>query len=150
MHCKTVGAFYSEGARLRGRTLRGGVLGTFWKPPSQNPYWEPFSEPFFYRKTHIRPPSQNPSENPFSRTLPRTFSEPFLERCVAAQPVRRAPKLIAYSWSSFAYSGKVHLRSSSMDCKLARFESQPQNPFESLWCLYYPKYPVILKTIRSY
>ena len=23
-----------EGARLRGRTLRGDVLGTFWKPPS--------------------------------------------------------------------------------------------------------------------
>ena len=26
------------GTRLRGRTLQGGVLGTFWKPPSQNPF----------------------------------------------------------------------------------------------------------------
>ena len=40
------------GARLRGRTLRGGVLGTFWKPPSQNP----FSEPFFAVKLQSHPP----------------------------------------------------------------------------------------------
>ena len=77
-------------ARL-GRTPKGGVLGTFWKTPSQNPFWEPFSEPLFYCKTHSRPPSQNPSGNPFPRTLSRTFSEPFSERCVAVRPLRRAP-----------------------------------------------------------
>ena len=59
----------------------------------------PFSEPLlrtllrtlFYCKTHRRPPSQNSSENPFFRTLPRTFSEPFSERCVAVRTLRRAP-----------------------------------------------------------
>ena len=42
------------------RTLRGDVLGTFWKPPSQNPFWEPFSEPFFTVK---------PTESSLLRTL---------------------------------------------------------------------------------
>ena len=28
----------SQGARSRRRTLRGGVLGTFWKPPSKEPF----------------------------------------------------------------------------------------------------------------
>ena len=75
------------GARLRGRALSGGVLGTFWKPPSQNPFWEPFSEPFFTAK-----PTAGPLLwEPFSRTLPRTFSDPFLERCVAVRPLMRAP-----------------------------------------------------------
>ena len=41
---------------LRGRTLRGGVLGTFWKPPSQNP-------------------SESPSPNP-SQNLLRTLLKP--------------------------------------------------------------------------
>ena len=63
-------------ARVRGRTLRGGVLGTFWKAPSQNPFWEPFSEPFLSVKPIAGPllrtllrtlpqnPSQNSSQNP--------------------------------------------------------------------------------------
>ena len=40
-------------ARLRGRTLQGGVLGTFWKPPPL-----------------LRTPSENPSQNPFSTVKP--------------------------------------------------------------------------------
>ena len=50
--------------------FKGGVLGTFWKPPSQNPFWEPFSEPFFPVKptagpllTLLRTLPQNPSHN---------------------------------------------------------------------------------------
>ena len=76
--------------RARGRTLQGGVLGTFWEPPSQNP----FPRTLFYCKTHSRPPSQNPSENPSPEPFPRTFSEPFLARYVAVRPLRRAPKKI--------------------------------------------------------
>ena len=72
------------GRTARGRALQGGVLGTFWKAPSQNPFWEPFSEPFFYCKSHSRQtPFSEPFWEPFPRTLSRTFSEPFLERCVA-------------------------------------------------------------------
>ena len=56
---------------LRGRTPQRGVLGTFWKSPSQNPFWEPFSEPFFTVK---------PTVGPLLRTLLRTPSpEPFPE-----------------------------------------------------------------------
>ena len=53
------------GARLRGRTLRGGVLGTFWKPPSKNPFWEPSSEP--------RLPAK-PIASPLLKTLLGTVS----------------------------------------------------------------------------
>ena len=60
-------------------------LRTLSENPSQNP---------FYCKTYSRPPSQNPSENPFPRALSRTLSEPFLERCVAVRPLRRAPNFI--------------------------------------------------------
>ena len=68
-----------EGVSSRGRTLQAGVLGTFWKLPSQSPFWEPFSEPFFTVKAIAGPllrtllrtpspepcpePSQNPSQN---------------------------------------------------------------------------------------
>ena len=82
---------------------------------------EPFSEPFFTVKIIADPllgsekgvcydfysKKQNPSQNPFftvkptaepepfwepfPRTLSRTFSEPFLERCVPVRPLRRAP-----------------------------------------------------------
>ena len=51
---------------LRGHTLQGVVLGTFWKPPSQNPFWEPFSEPFF---------TVNPMADPLLRTLLRTLPQ---------------------------------------------------------------------------
>ena len=44
----------------------GGVPGTFWKPPSQNPFWEPFSEPFFTVK---------PIADPLLRTLLRTIPQ---------------------------------------------------------------------------
>ena len=40
--------------RFLGRTLQGGVLGTFWRPPSQNPSENPSPGPF-------PEPSQNPS-----------------------------------------------------------------------------------------
>ena len=54
----------------------------------------PFSEPLlktllrclFNCKTHSKPPSKNP----FPGILSRTFSEPFLERCVAVRPLRRS------------------------------------------------------------
>ena len=82
-----------QGARLRGHTPQGGVLGTFWKTPLSEPLLRTLLRTLFYCKTHIRPPSQNPSKNPFPRTLPRTFSEPFLERCVAVRPLRRAPNV---------------------------------------------------------
>ena len=39
--------FLHRAPRLRGRTLQEGVLGTFWKPAPQKPFWEPFSEPLF-------------------------------------------------------------------------------------------------------
>ena len=79
------------GARLRGRTLQGGVLGTFWKPPSQNPLREPFSEPFFTVK-----PMADPLLRTFLRTLPQKPVQNLLrtlisERCVAVRPLRRAP-----------------------------------------------------------
>ena len=74
--------------RLRGGTLRGGVLGTFWQAPSQ----EPLPRTLFCCKTlknaspllrtRLRTLPQNPAQN---------FSEPFLEACVVIQPLRRAP-----------------------------------------------------------
>ena len=79
------------GRTPKGRTLQGGVLGTFWKPPFSEPLLRTLLRTLFYCKAHRKPPSQNPSENPFPRTLPRTFSERFSERCVAVRPLRRAP-----------------------------------------------------------
>ena len=77
----------SLGRTPKGSYCRGGILGTFWKPPSQNPS----QNPFFTVKPIRRSPSQNPSENPSPEPCPRTFSEPFFERCVAVRPRRRAP-----------------------------------------------------------
>ena len=68
-----------------GRTPKGsysprGLETPFSEPPSGHP----LLRTLVYCNTHGRPPSQNPSENPspepFSRTLPGTFSEPFLLR----------------------------------------------------------------------
>ena len=58
----------------------------------------PFSEPLlrtllrtpFQCKTHSKPPSQNPSENPSPEPFPEPSQKPFLERCVAVRPLRRA------------------------------------------------------------
>ena len=58
--------------RIRGRTLRGGVLGTFWQPPSENPFWETFSKPFFTVRP-IAPPFSEPFWEPFLRTLPQNL-----------------------------------------------------------------------------
>ena len=69
-------------ARLRRRTLRGGILGTFWKPPSKNAFWEHFSEPFSTAKPIRRTLPQNPSQN-LLRTLLRVA-------CVVVQSLRRA------------------------------------------------------------
>ena len=72
----------------RGRTLQRGILGTFWKPYSQNTFWEPSQSPFYFQ-THGRPTPQNPAR---LRTFPQNPSpEPFLERCVAVRPLSRAP-----------------------------------------------------------
>ena len=61
--------------RSLGHTLKGsypprGVLGTFWKPPSQNSFWKPPSQNPYYHKpiagdllrTLLRPLPQNPSQ----------------------------------------------------------------------------------------
>ena len=66
----------------------------FWGPsgnpllrtPSENPSQ---NHSFFTFKTHSKRPSKNPSENP---SLPRTFSEPLLERYVAVRPLGRIPE----------------------------------------------------------
>ena len=79
-----------------GRTPKGAysTRGRSWhllETPFSEPLLRTLLKPLFYCKTHRRPPSQNLSENPFPRTLSRTFSEPFSERCVAVRPLRRAP-----------------------------------------------------------
>ena len=76
---------------LRGRTLQGGVLGTFWKPPSQNTFCEPFSEPscFSLSKTIVekRAPSQNPSENPSPEPFPEPSQNPSLNAVLLYNPL---------------------------------------------------------------
>ena len=63
----------SEGHNFRARTQGVGLSwGALWAPSGT-----PFSGPL------LRTLPQNPSQ---------TFSEPFLERCVAVRPLRRAPK----------------------------------------------------------
>ena len=68
---------------------RGGVLGTFWKPPSQNPSENP-SQNLVCCKTHSRPLLRTLLRT-LPRTLPRTFWEPFLERCIAVRPLSVHP-----------------------------------------------------------
>ena len=60
-------------ARLRGRTLQGGVLGALWKPPLRTPS----QNPSLHCKIHSKPPSKNPSENPSENPSPEfeTFQE---------------------------------------------------------------------------
>ena len=60
------------GARLRGRTLQGGILGTFWKLP----FLRTLLRTLFYCKSHSRPPSQNPSENPSPEPFPEPSQNP--------------------------------------------------------------------------
>ena len=65
------------GRTPRGRTLQGGIPGTFWKPPSQNPFWEPFSEPLLRTlKPRVDRLLKTLPQNPFQnllRTLLRTL-----------------------------------------------------------------------------
>ena len=52
------------GRTLRGRTLQGDALGTFWKPPSRKPLLRTLLRTLFTVKPIARPPFGNPSENP--------------------------------------------------------------------------------------
>ena len=51
--------FLNQGARPRGRTLRGGVLDIFWKPPFSEPILRILLTTLFYCKPHSKPPSKN-------------------------------------------------------------------------------------------
>ena len=62
-----------KNARRRGRTLPRGALGTFWKPPSQNPSENTLSEPFLTAK-----PITGPLLRKFLRTLPQSPSQNLL------------------------------------------------------------------------
>ena len=67
---------FGHGPRLRGRTLWGGVPGTFWKPPSQNSFSEPLPRSLFYCKNHRKTTSRNPSENPSPEPFPEPSQNP--------------------------------------------------------------------------
>ena len=55
------------GSSTKGRILWRGILSNFWKPPSQNPFWEPFSKLLFNCKNDSKPRSNNLFANPLPR-----------------------------------------------------------------------------------
>ena len=78
----------NKGARLRGRTLQGGVLS---KGRSRHLLETPFSEPLLRTpsqncKTHSRPPSRNPSENPSPESFPKPSQNPSRTLCCRTTP----------------------------------------------------------------
>ena len=96
LSCCFLGCTLKGSHSLRGHSRH--LLGTpFSEPPSQNPFWEPFWESSFTAK---------PKQAPFSEPFPRTFSDPFLERCVAVQPLRFAPD---FPWLTSCYDASFFL-----------------------------------------
>ena len=94
-----------EGARVRGRTLRGGVVGTFSEPLLRT-----LLRTLFYCKTHSKPPSKNPSPETSPEPSQNPSKRAFLERCVAVRPLRRAPKIRIHISQKIAENSKCIIR----------------------------------------
>ena len=103
----------STGARLRGRTLQGGVLGTFWKlllkTASENPCQNPFLTVKPILRTLLRTLLQNPSSEPFPEPSQNPSQNAVLPYDPSCTQIKGIQAFLRHYWGIFHGSSAMKM-----------------------------------------